>query len=172
MKAGLAANFHGDELNPMGAAELGSEIGATAISHLEHISDDGIRKMKESGVIATLLPTTAYILRIPPPPARKLLDEGVFVALGSDFNPNAHCVSMPFTMNLACIIMHMTPAEALVASTINAAASLHKAEMHGSLEVGKWANFVVINNPDWRHLIYEFGDSPIDQVWVKAKKQI
>ena len=104
------------------------------------VSDEGIKLMAAKKVVAVLLPTTAYVLRIQPPPARKLIDSGIFnflfllrqnssscgtigvpVALGSDFNPNAHCLSMPFVMNLACTNMKMTLSEALVAATINAA---------------------------------------------------
>ncbi|XP_015771596.1 PREDICTED: probable imidazolonepropionase [Acropora digitifera] len=91
---GLAVNFHGDELHPMKAAELGAEVGARAISHLEEVSEDGIQGMAKASVIAVLLPTTAYILRLKCPPARKMIESGVPVALGSDFNPNAFCLSM------------------------------------------------------------------------------
>lgn len=80
--------------------------------------------MAEKKVVGVLLPTTAYVLRIEPPPARKMIDNGVPIALGSDFNPNAHCMSMPMVMNLACILMRMTPQEALNAATINAAGTL------------------------------------------------
>lgn len=73
---------------------MGAEIGATAISHLEEVSDEGITKMADAGTIATLLPTTAYILRLTPPPARKMIENGIAVALGSDFNPNAPCLAM------------------------------------------------------------------------------
>jgi imidazolonepropionase len=74
---------------------------------------------------AVLLPTTAYVLRLEPPPARKLIENQVPVALGSDFNPNAHCLSMPHVMNLACVLMRMTMNEALAAATINAAGMAH-----------------------------------------------
>jgi imidazolonepropionase len=163
-------NFHGDELHPVGSAELGADLGARAISHLEEISDKGIALMAERQIIGVLLPTTAYVLRITPPPARKMIDSGVPVALGSDFNPNAHCLAMPFVMNLACVLMKMTIAEALNAATINAAASLNRAETHGSIEVGKWANFLILNHSDWRHLIYELVDPPIESVWCRGKQ--
>jgi imidazolonepropionase len=121
---GLHLNFHGDELNYTGSAEMGAELGACAISHLECISDAGIQAMADARTVATLLPTTAYVLRIHPPPARRLIDSQVPVALGTDFNPNAHCVSMPQAMNLACVLMKMTVAEALVAATINSAGNI------------------------------------------------
>jgi imidazolonepropionase len=124
VKAGLFINFHGDELNDTKSAEMGASLGAVAISHLECISPEGIVAMQQRGVVATLLPTTAYVLRIEPPPARKLIDAGVPCALGTDFNPNAHCLSMPHAMNLACVMMRMTVNEALVAATINSAGKL------------------------------------------------
>jgi len=76
---------------------MGADLGARAISHLEEVSDEGIRRMAKAGTVAVILPTTAYILRLNPPPVRKMIDEGVAVALGTDFNPNAHCLSMVHT---------------------------------------------------------------------------
>jgi len=75
-------------------AQMGAEIGARAISHLEEVSDAGLKAMADAGTIAVLLPTTAYMLRLKAPPARQMIDAGVTVALGSDFNPNAHCLAM------------------------------------------------------------------------------
>ncbi|KAL6093796.1 hypothetical protein STEG23_014925 [Scotinomys teguina] len=149
-KMGLQINFHGDELHPMKAAELGAELGAQAISHLEEVSDEGIAAMAAARCSAILLPTTAYMLRLKQPRARKMLDEGVIVALGSDFNPNAYCFSMvmtfqPMVMHLACVNMRMTMQEALAAATINAAYALGKSHTHGSLEVGKQGDAIIIN---------------------------
>jgi len=73
---------------------MGAEIGARAISHLEEVSDDGLKAMSDAGTVAVLLPTTAYMLRLKGPPARRMIDNGVTVALGTDFNPNAHCLAM------------------------------------------------------------------------------
>ena len=167
--AGLGANFHGDELSAIRAAELGAELGATAISHLEHVSDEGMALMARAGVVATLLPTTAYVLRIKPPPARKMVEAGVAVALGSDFNPNAHALSMPFVMNLACVYMGLTLPQALNAATINAAASLRRAHSHGSLSVGKVGDFICLHADRWEHLIYQLADTPLTHVFKKGK---
>ncbi|XP_043569236.1 probable imidazolonepropionase isoform X2 [Chiloscyllium plagiosum] len=153
----LQINFHGDELYPMHAAELGAELGALAISHLEEVSDAGIAAMATAKSCAVLLPSTAYILRLKTPRARDMLDAGVIVALGSDFNPNAYCCSMPITMHLACVNMKMSMNESLVAATINAAYALGKSHSHGSLEVGKQGDLLIINAPRWEHLIYQFG---------------
>ncbi|KAI9333985.1 imidazolonepropionase [Obelidium mucronatum] len=167
---GMCINFHGDELNYMASGELGAKLGARAISHLEEVSDEGIHAMAAHNVFGVLLPTTAYVLRITPPPARKMIDNNVLVALGSDYNPNAHCLSMPFVMNLAAVTMKMTLSEALVAATLNAAASVHKSDLHGSIEVGKWGNFVVVDDPQWTHVVYEMVDSPIAAVFVKGEE--
>ncbi|XP_047917163.2 probable imidazolonepropionase isoform X1 [Anser cygnoides] len=143
---GLQINFHGDELHPMKSAELGAELGAQAISHLEEVSDEGIAAIARAKCAAVLLPTTAYMLRLKQPQAGKMLNEGVIVALGSDFNPNAYCFSMPMVMHLACVNMKMSMNEALAAATINAAYALGKSDTHGSIEIGKQGDLVIINS--------------------------
>ena len=162
---GLRMNFHGDELSKTYSGELAGEIGAHAVSHLEHITDEGIAAMAKVAAVAVLLPTTAYVLRIAPPPARAIIDGGVPVALGSDFCPNAHSMSMPYTMNLACVTMKMTVNEALVASTINAAASIGLAADVGSIQVGKFGDLVLLDAPTWEHVVYQMVDPPIEAVY-------
>ncbi|XP_046878927.1 probable imidazolonepropionase [Hypomesus transpacificus] len=154
---GLNINFHGDELHPMNSAQLGAELGALAISHLEEVTDEGIAAMATAKTAAVLLPTTAYILRLPQPRARDMLEAGVVVALGSDFNPNAYCCSMPMVMHLACVNMRMSMPEALAAATINAAYALGRSHSHGSLEVNKHGDLLVLNATRWEHLIYQLG---------------
>lgn len=120
--------------------------------------------------LAVLLPTTAYILRLEHPPARTMLDRhDIPLALGSDFNPNAHCVSMPLVMHMACCSMRLTMNEALCAATLNAAASMGKSKDHGSLEVGKWADAIVVDAPSWEHLVYQMVDPPIAAVIRKGR---
>ncbi|XP_068573285.1 probable imidazolonepropionase isoform X1 [Cebidichthys violaceus] len=154
---GLNINFHGDELHPMNSAQLGAELGASAISHLEEVTDEGIAAMAAARTAAVLLPTTAYILRLPQPRARDMLEAGVIVALGSDFNPNAYCCSMPIVMHLACVNMKMSMSEALAAATINAAYALRRSDTHGSLEVNKHGDLLLLNTSRWEHLIYQLG---------------
>ncbi|XP_038156140.1 probable imidazolonepropionase [Cyprinodon tularosa] len=154
---GLNINFHGDELHPMNSAEMGAELGSLAISHLEEVTDEGIVAMAKAKTAAVLLPTTAYILRLPQPRARDMLDAGVIVALGSDFNPNAYCCSMPVVMHLACVNMRMSMTEALAAATINAAFALGRSDTHGSLEVNKHGDLLILNATRWEHLIYQLG---------------
>uniref|UniRef100_A0A1A8MSC1 Probable imidazolonepropionase n=1 Tax=Nothobranchius pienaari TaxID=704102 RepID=A0A1A8MSC1_9TELE len=154
---GLNINFHGDELHPMNSAQLGAELGALAVSHLEEVTDEGIVAMAKAKTAAVLLPTTAYILRLPQPRARDMLDAGVIVALGSDFNPNAYCCSMPIVMHLACVNMRMSMSEALAAATINAAFALGRSHTHGSLEVNKHGDLLILKATQWEHLIYQLG---------------
>jgi len=97
-----------------------------------------------------------------------MIEAGVPVALGSDFNPNAHCMSMPMVMNMACVNMKMTMNEALVAATINAAGSLNKGATHGSLEVGKVGDLLILNAPRWEHLVYQMVDPPLEHVIKKG----
>eukprot|EP00760_Papus_ankaliazontas_P038581 PhM_4_TR9197/c0_g1_i1/m.16020/K01468/hutI, AMDHD1; imidazolonepropionase len=169
-EAGMEVNFHGDELNPVGSGELAGEggIDALAVSHLEHVSEAGRAAMARRPTAAVLLPTTAYMLRLVPPPARDLIASKVPVALGSDFCPNAFCLNMPAVMNLACVLMRMTMPEALVASTINAAYSIGRSATHGSIEVGKCGDLVVLDCPNWEHLIYRFTHPPIQAVIKKG----
>jgi len=173
-KANLRINFHGEELNNLGSAQMGArELKAEAISHLEEISDEGIKAMAESGSVAVILPTTAYILRLPSPPVRKMIDEGVIVALGSDFNPNAFCLAMPTVMHLAAVNQRMSLSEAFAAATINAAHSIGRSATHGSIEIGKVADLIILDAPRWEHLIYQFSghDDVIDKV-IKAGKVV
>ena len=127
-------------------------INAKAVSHLEEIS-----LLAKSSTVGILLPTTAVILQLKRPPARQMLNAGCIVALGSDFNPNAYCYSMPLIMSLACIDLRLTMAEALIASTINSAFALGVQRKHGSIEVGKQSDFLLIKSNRWENLIYQIG---------------
>jgi len=165
--AGFRVNFHGDELNPLGGAEMGAAIQAEAISHLEEISPAGIQAMASSGSVGVILPTTAYILRLKSPPVRDMINCGMVVALGTDFNPNAHCLSMPMVMHLACVNLKMTLNEALAAATINAAHSIGRGASHGSLQVGKVADMLVLGQQRWEHLVYQLGSRDVIRHVVK-----
>jgi len=167
-KAGLRINFHGDELFPLGGAEMGAALKAEAISHLEEISPAGIQGMADAGSVAVILPTTAYILRLKHPPVRDMINCGVIVALGTDFNPNAYCLSMPTVMHLACVNLRMSLPEALAAATINAAHSLGRSSTHGSIEVGKVADMVLLTEKKWEHVVYQFGQQDVIKQVVKG----
>jgi imidazolonepropionase len=162
-KHGLEVRIHADELSPLGGAELAAEYGALSADHLEFISDAGIEAMAKAGVTAGLLPGTAFFLMLKEyPPARKIIDGGVPVMLATDFNPgSSHCESMPMTLTLACLNMKMSVAEAIVASTLNAAVSLKMGDRIGSLEVGKQADIIILDAPSHFHLVYHFGINQI-----------
>ncbi len=146
---GLKPRLHADELASSGGSQVAARVGARSADHLVHVPADGIRAMADAGVIATLLPCAAFHLKLGRfAPARDLIAAGVPVALATDVNPGGgFSPSMPFAMTLACFGMGMTFEEALVASTINAAASLDRADRVGSLEPGKQFDAVLVDGP-------------------------
>ncbi len=155
---GLGVRLHADEFVDTGAAALAARVGAASADHLAASSDEGLKAMLKAGVTATLLPGTPFVLRSPDyPRARDMIDMGLPVALATDLNPNCLVDSMPFVMTLACLQMGMTPAEALTASTINPAHCLGLDRHVGSLQVGKRADLVVIDAPDYLHLAYSLN---------------
>jgi imidazolonepropionase len=162
---GLLPKVHVDELSPIGGAELAAEISAVSADHLEHVTDSGIEALCRSDVVATLLPGVSFFLNHQYAPARKLIDASVPVALASDFNPGS-CMSysMPMMMTIACTHMQMSPEEAISASTLNAAAALNLSDQVGSIEVGKKADIIVLNIPNYKFLPYHFGENHVAKV--------
>lgn len=168
-KYGLTPKIHADEIEPYGGAELAAKVGAISAEHLLKASEEGIKKMAEAGVIACLLPATALYLREEAAKGRQMIDAGVPVAISTDCNPGSSpTTSMPLVMNLACISMRLTPAEALTAATYNAACAINRENLVGSLEVGKQADFVLWNVKDYRELQYLFGVNHVKAVWKKG----
>ena len=164
-KLGLKAKVHADEIVSFGGAELAAEVGAVSAEHLLHASDEGIRRMGEAGVIAVLLPATAFCLREPYARARTMIDAGVPVALATDFNPGScFSESIPLVIALAALYMQMTPAEIVTALTINAAAAVGRADRIGSLEVDKQADFIVLSHPSHLYLPYHAGVNCVETV--------
>lgn len=158
--AGLGVKVHADELAWVGAAELAGELSATSAEHLLHVSQSGIEAMAHAGTVAVLLPGTAFVLDEPWPPARDLIVAGVPVALGTDFNPGSSPVaSLPLILALAVLRMGMSPAEALVAATLNAAAAIGLADRVGSLEPGKQADLVVWDAESYEEIPYWIGQN-------------
>lgn len=156
--AGMQLKLHADEIVQLGGAELAAEMGAVSADHLLHVSDEGIKRMAKEGVVATLLPLTAFALREPYAPARKFIDGGCAVALATDLNPGS-CFSgsIPLTIALACIYMHMSIEEVITALTLNGAAAVGMAEEVGSIEAGKRANLVILEFPNYHMLPYYVG---------------
>jgi imidazolonepropionase len=168
-KWGLKPKIHADEIVSFGGAELAAEIGAVSADHLLHASEAGIRAMAETGVVAVLLPGTAFFLMAKPADARKMIEAGVPVALATDRNPGSSPTeSLPFIMNLACLTMKMTPAEVLTACTINAAHAIGRADRIGSIEVGKQGDLVLFDAPNYMYLQYHYAVNLVDTVIKKG----
>ena len=155
--AGMLPKIHAEELTPLGGAQLAAKVKAVSADHLEHINDEGMAALRDGSVVATLLPGVSFFLNHGYAPARKLIDSGATVAIASDFNPGS-CMSssMPMMMTIACTQMQMTPAEALTATTLNGAAALNMSSTVGSIEVGKNADLIVADIPDYTFLTYHF----------------
>ncbi|MFF5995983.1 imidazolonepropionase [Lysinibacillus sp. KU-BSD001] len=169
---GLTPKIHADEIEPYEGAELAAELGAISAEHLLVASDEGIEAMAKAGTIAVLLPGTAFFLRAPFARGRLMIDRGVPVAISSDFNPGSSpTISLPFIQNLACMNMGMTMEEVLVATTINAAYAINRGEKIGSLEVGKKADILLLNVPNYKQLQYFYGMNHTNTV-IKAGKVV
>lgn len=147
LRHGLKPRIHADELGLSGGSRVAAEVGARSADHLIFVDAEHARMLAEKNVVATLLPAAAFFLKLGRyAPARMLIDEGVAVALATDLNPGGgFTTSMPFVMTLACFGMNLTFEEALVGATINAAASLDRADSIGSLEVGKQLDAVIVD---------------------------
>lgn len=172
-KLGLIPKIHADEIESYGGAELAAKVGAISAEHLLKASDEGIQQMAEAGVIACLLPATALFLREQAAQGRKMVDEGVAVAISTDCNPGSSpTTSMPLVMNLACISMRLTPAEALVAATMNAACAIGMEAKVGSLEVGKQGDVVMWDIGNYQELQYLFGVNHVNKVWKKGVRVV
>jgi imidazolonepropionase len=163
---GLKLKLHAGEFNDIGGVELGVELGATSIDHLDHISERGMELMAEKKTIGVLLPGVPFHLMTNKyAPARNLIEAGVPIALATDFNPGScPTLSMQMIVALACRQLKMTPAEAINAATINAAYALDRGDKIGSIEVGKMADIVVLDIPRHQQLPYWFGDNLVAKV--------
>ncbi|MFH0931429.1 MAG: imidazolonepropionase, partial [Candidatus Zixiibacteriota bacterium] len=163
---GLKPKLHADQLTPSGSAELAAEIKAISADHLEFVSDSGIDRMKESGTIAVLLPGSVFGLgKDNYPPARKMIDRELPVALATDFNPGSSFTeSMPIILSLACLRMKLTPAEAITSAIINSAYAIDEGDSIGSLEPGKKADIVIWNVKNYKEIPYHYGVNLRDKV--------
>ncbi len=168
---GLKLRIHADEFGDVSAAAMAARCGCVSADHLLQISDEGMAAMREAGVVATLLPGTAYFLALPYAPARRIIDAGLVVALASDCNPGS-CFSenMQLILSMACTQMKMSIEEAIAAATINGAAALQLSETMGSLEVGKSANFAIAACSSYKDIVYHFGVNHISEVWVDGRR--
>ena len=171
---GLGLRLHADQLSNSGAAVLAAELGAATADHLEHTDASGIAALRAAGVQPVLLPGSVYALGSRQyPNARAMIDAGLAVVLATDFNPGSSPTpSMPMILSLACTQMRMTPAEALTAATINAAYSLGRGNQIGSLEAGKYGDFVIYDCRDYREIPYFFGVQHPKAVYIGGNEVV
>ncbi|MCM1152870.1 MAG: imidazolonepropionase [Muribaculum sp.] len=169
-EAGMDLKLHADEIVTLGGAELAAEVGAVSADHLLHVSDKGVEDMAKNGVVATLLPLTAFTLKEPYAPARKFIEAGAPVALATDLNPGS-CFSgsIPLTIALACIYMNMTIEETITALTLNGAAAVGLADSTGSLEPGKSGDVIILHFDNYRMLPYYVGMNCVKTVISKGR---
>jgi len=171
-KYGLKAKIHTNQFNCMGGIELCVEHKALSVDHLEVLNDAEIACLKNSETIATLLPSAPFFLSDPYQPGRKLVDEGVAVALASDYNPGSSpSGNMNFVVSLACLKLRLTPEEAINAATINGAFAMELEQNYGSIAKGKKANLIItqpINSA--AYIPYSFGKDAIHQVLINGKE--
>lgn len=164
-KRGFKLKIHADEIVRLGGAELAAELGAYSADHLLQASDDGIKAMQQAGVVATVLPCTAFSLKEHYARARYMIEQDLVVALATDFNPGScFTESIPLLIALATNQMGLTIEETITALTINGAAALDRADQIGSIDIGKKADVVVHEFPSYKFLPYHIGVSTVEKV--------
>ncbi|MDD3511214.1 MAG: imidazolonepropionase [Fermentimonas sp.] len=169
-KYGFKLKIHADEITRLGGAELAAELNCLSADHLLQVSDKGIHDMSNSDVVATLLPLTAFSLKEKYARARDMIDAGCIVALATDLNPgSSFSSSVPLLFALACIYMNLSPEEALTAFTINSAAAVGRADIIGSIDVGKQADMILLQYPSYKFLPYNVGMNIVQNVIKKGE---
>ncbi|MFQ5687180.1 MAG: amidohydrolase family protein, partial [Candidatus Scalindua sp.] len=162
---GFKLKIHADEISPLGSAELAADLGAVSADHLLHASDKGISEIARTGVIATLLPGTAFSLKEPYARGRYIIDQDCAVSLATDLNPGScFSESIPLIFVLATLYMDITIEEAVTALTINGAASLDRADRIGSIDVGKTGDVIILEFPSYKYIPYHIGVSCVEKV--------
>ncbi len=170
-KYGLKAKIHANELDFSGGVQLGVELGAMSVDHLESSGTEEIECLRSSRIVATLLPGAALFLGMNYPPARAMVENGVTVALASDYNPGSSpSGNMRFVTSLASMRMRMTPTEALWAATLNGAAAMGLSDKYGSITVGKVANFFITKPlPSFEFFTYAYNTPLIERIVLAGK---
>jgi len=171
LELGFPIKIHADEFENLGGASLAVELGASSADHLVVTSDADIRELGSSKTVAVALPCTPFGLADDQyAPAKKILEAGGILAIATDLNPGtAWCESMQLVIALACRYMALTPAQAIVAATINAAAAIGVSDHVGTLDPGKQADLLILNVNDYRQLGYRFGTNLVDTIIKKGK---
>ena len=168
---GLQAKIHVNQFTNIGGIQVGVKHKALSVDHLEIMTDDDIKALKNSNTMPVALPSCSYFLSIPYTPARQIIDSGLPIALASDFNPGSTpSGNMNFVVATACIKMKMTPQEAINAATLNAAYAMNLEKTHGSITRGKKANLILTKQiPSLNYLPYAFGSNLIATVFINGQ---
>jgi len=167
---GLAIKVHTEQFNCIGGLELALKMDALSVDHLEACEPEQLALLASSGTVATILPGVSLHLGIPAAPGRQLIDAGAAVAVGTDLNPGSSPLySAQTALALAVRLNGLTAAESLIAGTVNAASAVGLVDT-GRLEVGMRADFLVLESPDWRELIYCLGANPVREVWIGGER--
>lgn len=167
---GFKLKIHADEFHDTGGAAVAADTGALSADHLLSISSDNMKRIAESGTVATLLPGTALFLGKPFPPGRELMDSGAAVAVATDLNPGScFCESMPLMVNLAVTQCGLTVEEAITAATVNGAAALGKGDLKGALAQGMDADMILWDLDDYRGIAYHMAIPDIEDVVVAGQ---
>lgn len=169
-KEGYLLKIPADEIVSLGGAELAGEIGTLSAEHLMAVSDEGIKSLKENNIIANILPATSFNLGKAYAPVRKMINEGVRVAISSDYNPGScPTENMQLVMQICSSQLKLTPLEIFKAVTLNAAMAVNRANEIGSLEKGKKADFVIYNTQNLNYIFYNFGINHVQDVYKNGK---
>jgi len=171
LKYGLKPKVHAEQLSHSGGIRAGVECNAISVDHLEFCNEEDITALKNSDTMPTLLPGAQFFLQLQQPPARRMIDTGLPVAVASDYNPGSSpSGNMMQMVSLCCIQYKMTPEEAFNAATLNSAYAMDLGETHGSIAVGKKANLIITKEiPSIAYLPYSFGSNLIDTIIVNGK---
>jgi len=170
-KHGMIPKVHAEQLTHSGGVLAGIEVGAISVDHLEFIGDNEIEALKNSETMPTILPGAAFFLNLPFPPARKMIDAGLPLAVASDYNPGSSpSGNMNLMISFCCIQYKMTPEEAINAATINSAYAMGVSKTHGSIAIGKQANvFITKEIPNYSFIPYSYGSNLIETVIINGQ---
>jgi imidazolonepropionase len=171
-KYGLKPKVHVNQFTSSGGLQVAIENNALSVDHVEECTDKDIESLKQSSAVTVALPSCSFFLSIPYTPVRKLIDEGLAIAIATDFNPGSTpSYNMEFLLSLACIKMKLTPIEAIAATTINGAFCMEINEDFGSLGINKKANFILTKEiPSFAYIPYAFGESCVKHVYINGEK--
>lgn len=171
MDQGLKVKIHVDEMESIGGVDLGVKLHATSLEHLMVTSTEDAKKMADHQIVGVLLPATSFNLCKPYAHARMMIDQGVILAVASDYNPGScPCSDFLWMLRIASRGLRVTPNEVLAMATINAAKAIHAEMTVGSIEHGKQADFVVMDTPSFDEVIAVMSNNPIRSVYIKGKR--